>query len=324
MNALTKHEAAALPALAMDQAELMAVLRTSLYPGAQDESIKMALGYCKAAGLDPMQKPVHIVPMWDKNSKQMRDVIMPGIGLYRTQAARSGALAGISEPEFGPDVAMRMGDMEFVYPDWCRVTVSRRMSDGAVATFTAREYWIENYATASKDSQAPNTMWRKRPRGQIAKCAQAQALRMAFPEMTGSQPTAEEMENAADETPVPAVQPRQTPLAERVDTYPDDQFQKNLPAWTKVIESGRKTADQIISMAQTKHPLTDEQKETIKRLIPLIPAATYAQVADAMNKAADMDALGAAGDLIGEVADPEQRTELKGMYDRLAEKFAAT
>lgn len=326
MNALTKHEAAALPALAMDQSELMAVLRTSLYPGAQDESIKMALGYCKAAGLDPMQKPVHIVPMWDRSTKSMRDVIMPGIGLYRTQAARSGALAGISEPEFGPDVSMRIGEMEFAYPDWCRVTVTRRMADGALATFTSREYWIENYATAGKDSSAPNSMWRKRPRGQIAKCAQAQALRMAFPEMTGSQPTAEEMENAADETPVPPVQPRQTPLAERVDTYPDDQFKNNLPAWEKVITSGRKTPEQIITMAQSKHPLTDAQKKSVMALGKTDQpqsaeqssglVVTFAQVADKLNQAADKQQLDDAGGLIGEVADPKQRTELSAIYDR--------
>ena len=36
-------------------------------------------------------------------------------------------------------------------------------------------------------------MWTKRPRGQIAKCAAAQALRVAFPEIA-SAPTAEEME----------------------------------------------------------------------------------------------------------------------------------
>lgn len=335
MNAVTKFEAAALPALAMDQQELMAVLRTSLYPGAQDESIKMALGYCKAAGLDPMQKPVHIVPMWDRNAKQMRDVIMPGIGLYRTQAARSGALAGISEPEFGPDVTTRLGDLEFVHPDWCKVTVTRQMAGGVLATFTAREYWLENYATAGKDSMAPNAMWKKRPRGQIAKCAQAQALRMAFPEMTGSQPTAEEMEGAAPEGPADAPPPRrQAPLAERVDTYPAEQFEKNLPSWRAAIASGKKTADQIIAMVQSKGALTEDQKQAIREPAPAGerpaqeatpasgPAVTYAQVADKLHAAKDADALAEAGDLIGAVATPEHRAELSAIYDKRAAEFA--
>jgi len=186
------------PALQMEETEILAVLRTSLYPGAKDQSIKMVLGYCKASGLDPMQKPVHIVPMWDKVAKEMRDVIMPGIGLYRTQAARSGELAGITEPEFGPDKIFKFDEFEFTAPEWCRVTV-KRLVGSVEREFTAREYWIENYATAGKDSTAPNAMWKKRPRGQIAKCAQAQALRMAFPEMTGSQPTADEMEGKFDE-----------------------------------------------------------------------------------------------------------------------------
>ena len=37
-------------------------------------------------------------------------------------------------------------------------------------------------------------MWKKRPYGQIAKCAEAQALRKAFPEIVSQQTTAEEME----------------------------------------------------------------------------------------------------------------------------------
>jgi len=185
-----------LPALQMSEAELIEVLATSLYPGAQVTSIKMVLGYCKAAGLDPMQKPVHIVPMWDKNTKSMRDVVMPGIGLYRTQAARSNAYGGIDEPIFGPDVTEKVGGVEITYPQWCKVTVKRRLPDGVTADFTAVERWKENYATAGKDTTAPNAMWKKRPYGQLAKCAQAQALRMAFPEI-GAEATAEEMEGKA-------------------------------------------------------------------------------------------------------------------------------
>jgi phage recombination protein Bet len=206
MNALAKTEQTAL--VAMNEQELMRVLQSSLYPGAAPESIKMVLGYCKAAGLDPMQKPVHIVPMWDGKAKQMRDVVMPGVNLYRTQAARSGECAGVTEPEFGPDVIETLGGHQITYPQWCRVTVSRRLPTGEIVSFTAREFWKENYAVkgGQEKSIAPNAMWTKRPYGQIAKCAEAQALRKAFPEIA-SQPTADEMEGKQlhpDDTPAPA------------------------------------------------------------------------------------------------------------------------
>lgn len=194
MNALVTQSA---NALTLRDDELLPVLQSSLYPGAKPESIKLVIGYCRAAGLDPMQKPVHIVPMLVKtgkkdargyDEKEWRDVIMPGIGLYRTQAARTGMLAGISEPEFGPKVNIAGVDV----PEWCRVTVYRLVS-GEPRPFTALEFWEENYATKGRDNAAPNDMWARRRRGQIAKCAEAQALRKAFPEV-GSQPTADEME----------------------------------------------------------------------------------------------------------------------------------
>lgn len=191
-------------AIALTDGQMVTVLENSLYPGANAQSISMVLTYCQAAGLDPMQKPVHIVPMWDGKSGRMRDVIMPGIGLYRTQAARTGQYAGVSEPEFGDDVTEDIDGKTITYPKWCRVTVKRRLADGTIAEFTAREFWRENYAVkgGKEKSTAPNAMWSKRPYAQLAKCAQAQALRIAFPEI-GSQPTADEMEGKEiDITPV--------------------------------------------------------------------------------------------------------------------------
>jgi phage recombination protein Bet len=176
-----------------DDKELIKVLSNSLYPGAQPQSVALVLGYCRAAGLDPMLKPVHIVPMYDKNSKQMRDVIMPGIQHYRVQASRSGLYVGKTEPEFGPDVTETLGGAKVTFPAWCKVTVKRSVGSAGVAEFTAVERWKENYATASRDTQAPNAMWARRPYGQLAKVAEAQALRQAFPELIGGE-TAEEME----------------------------------------------------------------------------------------------------------------------------------
>ena len=169
-------------------------LQNSVYPGAADESILMVVDYCKALKLDPMQKPVHIVPMSVKQGDkyQMRDVVMPGIGLYRIQASRSGDLAGTSSPEFGPDITGQLGSVEITYPLWCKVSVTK-LIDGRLVEFTACEFFTENYATKNRNDQSPNAMWAKRPYAQLAKCAEAQALRKGWPEI-GQQPTFEEME----------------------------------------------------------------------------------------------------------------------------------
>ena len=268
-NELKKHEAA-LPALQMDEAELMQVLQSSLYPGASQASIKMVLGYCKASGLDPMQKPVHIVPMWDAKSGSMRDVVMPGIGLYRTQAARTGC-AGVTEPEFGPDVTEVIGNVQITYPAWCRVTVKRKLAGGEIVDFTAKEFWKENYAIkgGKEKSIAPNAMWQKRPYGQIAKCAEAQALRKAFPEI-GSEPTADEMAGKSlNEYEVDAhtgeITP-QKPARHELPAYSQSDFTKNLPQWAAIVKSGRKTPDDLIAMISTKGVLSDAQKQAMRDL----------------------------------------------------------
>lgn len=125
----------------------------------------------------------------------------------------------------------------------------------------------------------------------------------------------------------------QAPAAEpqKPAFYQQDQFDKNLPAWRNVIESGRKTPEQIIAMAQSKHPLTDEQKAAVHALASKPAAAadqsdqkpviTYAQVAEAMVKATTLDALNDAWTLIGDVSDPEQRKELSAMFDKRSEEL---
>jgi phage recombination protein Bet len=184
----------------IDQSTWNALCQT-IYPGAKPESVIMAVDYCQARNLDVMLKPVHLVPMSVKNAQtgnfEWRDVPMPGVGLYRIQADRSGTYAGSDEPEFGPSVTQEFKSksgksISVTYPEWCKYTVYKLIGDRLVA-FTAKEYWIENYATEGKDSDAPNAMWKKRVFGQLAKCAEAQALRKAWPEI-GQEPTAEEME----------------------------------------------------------------------------------------------------------------------------------
>ncbi len=271
-----------IPSLDVSENDLIHVLENSVYPGAARESIKVAIDYCRAGRLDPLQKPVHIVPMWDDRLKRMRDVIMPGINLYRIQADRSGCYAGVSEPEFGPDVEENLGGVKITYPAWCKVTVKRRLATGEIAEFSAKEMWKENYATKSKDSLAPNKMWGRRPYAQLVKCAESQALRKAFPEIS-AQPAATETVTVPIEVVDPEtgeivtihsvrgpeqVAAKATVVEQQIlPEYPAESFAENLPKWRDLIESGRKNADAIIASVQRHATLSAEQIEKIKALV---------------------------------------------------------
>jgi phage recombination protein Bet len=210
-----------------------------------------------------MQKPVHIVPMWDGKAGTMRDVVMPGIGMYRIQASRSNVYAGITEPEFGDDVTENIGGVSVTYPKSCRVIVKRLLPNGTIAEFASVERWKENYAAkGGKDkSIAPNAMWAKRPYAQLAKCAQAQALRMAFPEI-GASPTAEEIEGKTlDEDFIEM----ENPKAIEKKVYTDAEFDEKSAAWQQVVTNGTKRPDDLIAFIESKtNTLTEAQKLTIR------------------------------------------------------------
>ena len=49
--------------------------------------------------------------------------------------------------------------------------------------------------------------------------------------------------------------------------YTDEAFSANLPKWRSVIESGRKTAEQIIVMVSSKAALSEEQAAMIRATV---------------------------------------------------------
>ncbi len=110
--------------------------------------------------------------------------------------------------------------------------------------------------------------------------------------------------------------------------YSDDDFNRNLPGWKKLIAEGKKTPQQVIATANSKAPLTaDQQKKILEFPGPSAQSSgeivvTYAQVSDKLNKAGDIDLLDAAADLIGEVADPQQRAELGNLYKQRRAELA--
>lgn len=164
-----------------------------LYPTAEEpETIINVLAYCKARKLDVLKKPVHVVPVWDKKRNRMVDSVWPSIAEVRITATRTGLYAGRDETIFGPDKTESLGGIEVTYPEWAQVTVYRYVAGQACAFVGEKVRWKEYYAKAKRDTLAPNDMWKTKTYSQLAKCAEANALRCAFPEEDGG-PTAEEM-----------------------------------------------------------------------------------------------------------------------------------
>lgn len=235
-----------------DDNAVISALEASHYAGQLQEDIARVVKYCQVNKLDPFLKPVHIVPMRVKKpgtrDYEWRNVLMPGIADYRIKAARSGEYAGKTEPEFGPNATYELSGQSITVPEWCRMTIYR-MVGGEPRAFTAKEYWIENYATQSRENEAPNAMWSKRSRGQLAKCTEAQALRMAFPEFSGGAPTAEEMEGKTIDGEAREIAPPPKP----VHAAPEPS--KETPE--QAAERGKRTLLAAIQTAENENALHD-------------------------------------------------------------------
>lgn len=165
----------------------------SLYPGANPNSVLMVVDYCAARRLDPLKKPCHIVPMRVKDAKsgnyEWRDVVMPGIYEYRTTAQRTGEYLGHSKPAYGPMVTFAGVEA----PEWCDITAYRwNASANMRVEFPVTVYFREVVAT--KNGGDANDRWSKAPIQMLTKCAEAAALREAFPDEIGGEQTAEEMD----------------------------------------------------------------------------------------------------------------------------------
>ena len=186
----------------------------------------------------------------------MRDVVMPGIGLYRTWAARSGQYAGMSEPEFGPVVDdPKRGRYPRVVPE--------SPSAGWLGTrheFTAKEYWIENYAAKKRGDDSPNAMWSKRPFGQLAKCTEAR--RCARPSPSWCPPRRGQRKSKArtsSERDITPASPRARPVFGR-------SICRELPEVEVADRVRQKTADDIINSINSKAVLTEDQVSAIRKL----------------------------------------------------------
>lgn len=183
-------------------------LANNLYPGAASESVLMVWDYCIARKLDPLKKPCHIVPMQVKDAKTgdyiWRDVVMPGIYEYRTTANRTGLYLGHSKPVYGE----RIEHYGVIAPEYCEFIVYKWNPEAKMRAEYPVEIRFVEVAKTRKDKKTQqiglNDRWSSAPQQMLTKCAEAAALREAFPEELGGTHTVEELEGQTiDVTPLP-------------------------------------------------------------------------------------------------------------------------
>jgi phage recombination protein Bet len=226
------------------------VLTEAIYPNAKSaQSIMLALDYCRARKLDPIKKPVNIVSVWDSRQRKYVEQIWPSINETEITAARTSEWGGVDAPVFGPDKTQQFKGrvkedqgwkdvtVNVTFPEWCERTVYRVIK-GIRCPFTERIYWAEEYSHAG-GGELPNHMWAKRPKGQFAKVAKAAALRTAFPEEEGAEPTDEEMVGVVETDraplqPIAEPAPAAAPAAEPAhDTETGEVIDDDLVGLTK-------------------------------------------------------------------------------------------
>ncbi|MEK9207940.1 MAG: phage recombination protein Bet, partial [Patescibacteria group bacterium] len=161
-------------------------VRDSFLSGATVQEAAVLLEVAKARRLNPITKQIHFVKRWDKAKGREVWSSQTSIDGLRAIAERTGLYAGQDEAELIFEGKQLVGAKVRVYrKDWERPAVG-------VA------WWME-FVPINTKTGMPTHMWQQMPRLMISKCAEALALRKAFPEDTSGLYIAEEMHQAVSE-----------------------------------------------------------------------------------------------------------------------------
>ncbi|MFH2050097.1 MAG: phage recombination protein Bet [bacterium] len=169
-------------ALVPYKAEQIDLIKQTVAKGVTDLELKLFLYQAQRTGLDPLSKQIHAIKRWSYKSNKEEMAIQTGIDGYRLIADRTGQYAGSDDPLFDDETA----------PKKATVTVWKLVKD-IKCSFSASARWSEYYP-----GEKQGFMWKTKPCIMLGKCAEALALRKAFPQELSGVYTHEEMAQAGE------------------------------------------------------------------------------------------------------------------------------
>lgn len=208
----------------------IALISKTVAIGAPLQELAVFLHACRELRLDPLLRQAYWIRRKDRKTGQEKGTLQVGIDGYRAIADRSGAYAGSEPPVYRGSVRLKVDvDRYTDVPEKASVMVWKIVA-GHKAAFTGEAHWAEFY----QGDGAQGSMWRKMPHHMLAKCAEGQALRKAFPALLGGveMMAIEPVDGAPSELPmvnppshqvVEAPPRRQYTAADYSAIFPDEQ-----------------------------------------------------------------------------------------------------
>jgi len=155
------------------------------------EDMLFFLNVAKKLSLDPTLRQIYPVYRWDSRMGRERMIIQTGIDGFRLVAQRSKQYGGQDDPAYKVEEVYDPISGENKKQLVATVTVYK-MVEGERMPVTASARWHE-YAQKKKDGHYMD-MWANMPYNQLGKCAEALALRKAFPQDLSGIYISEEMD----------------------------------------------------------------------------------------------------------------------------------
>jgi phage recombination protein Bet len=184
---------ATIPQIQLSEEDIRTLVDAQIIPeDAPQGIIKLFARFCAEKNLSPFTRQIHLIPRFNSELNRKQYTIQIAIDGLRSLAERTNKYAGTDDYLFDEGLTLyEMVKAGRKRPTTATAIVYKILPNGNVHPIRASARWEEYYPGGKKAF-----MWDKMPFLMLGKCAEALALRKAFPDIASGLYTDEEMQQA--------------------------------------------------------------------------------------------------------------------------------